>query len=70
MDCGAKSFQKTDELKEHKPPLQNGTLTVGAVLKAESDEEVKKVINDWAKEIWNTWEAYHETIRSLALVYT
>lgn len=42
------------------PPESLGNITVVDVAKATHVEEHEKLVQDWAKSVWNAWSEYHK----------
>ncbi len=45
------------------PPQSMGAMTAADVIRANSVEEHKAVVRDWARSAWEAWSMHHNTIR-------
>jgi hypothetical protein len=45
------------------PPQPNGAMTVADVLTAMSAEDHRRLVGDWATDVWATWHVHHELVR-------
>lgn len=45
------------------PPIPNGQMTVLDVVKARDFSEHQKLVDKWARDVWNAWSAYHHIVR-------
>jgi hypothetical protein len=45
------------------PPRPLGRLTVLDVLAAESPDESRRLVHEWADSVWQAWAPHHEAIR-------
>lgn len=59
------------KLKEYKgvfewltPPNSLGSTTVVDVVKAENSKEHEKIVLEWAKDVWQTWNKHHSKIET------
>jgi hypothetical protein len=46
------------------PPQRNGTITVADVLVATSNDEHRRLVDEWAAGVWAAWRVHHELVRS------
>lgn len=46
------------------PPASLGDFTTADVAKAESADEHKAAVREWAKVVWEAWTPHHDTIRA------
>lgn len=51
------------------PPLERGPLTVFDIAMASSAEAHMHKSQDWARQLWNAWSAYHDPIAACAKQY-
>jgi hypothetical protein len=52
------------------PPSNFGSITAADVVKAESADEHKVLVQKWAKSSWDAWSLHHDTIRMWLPDYT
>jgi hypothetical protein len=45
------------------PPQSMGMVTAADVYRANSAEEHKAIVRDWARSVWEAWSMHHDTIR-------
>lgn len=45
------------------PPENMGSMTVADVVKAQSAEEHRDLVWEWARSVWQAWARHHETVR-------
>ena len=45
------------------PPVSMGGLTVVDVAGADSDDDLERLIGEWARSAWDAWSAHHKTVR-------
>jgi hypothetical protein len=48
------------------PPEPRGRITVADVLLSREPAEHERVVRAWARDVWETWQAHHSTIRRWA----
>lgn len=48
------------------PPAPRGKLTVLDVRAVETPEEHARRVEEWARDVWNSWSAHHQTVRAWA----
>jgi hypothetical protein len=46
------------------PPRPNGSLTVADVAQAATAAEHLRLVNAWARGIWDAWQPHHATVRN------
>ena len=51
------------------PPQPNGQITVIDVVHATNFEAHRKLVEQWATDVWAAWASYHDTIRQRATQY-
>ncbi|MDX2270884.1 MAG: DUF5946 family protein [Cyanobacteriota bacterium] len=45
------------------PPAPNGRMTVLDIVKARDFPEHQKLVDQWARNVWNAWSAYHHVVQ-------
>lgn len=45
------------------PPQSFGPITAADVYRANSEEEHKAIVRDWAQSAWDAWSMHHDIIR-------
>jgi hypothetical protein len=45
------------------PPSPNGTLTIADVASATSSGKHLRIVEEWARDVWDAWRAHHCTVR-------
>ena len=53
------TLKKEPKFEWLEPPVPNGQKTVIDVLKATNQEEHKKQVREWSKDVWNCWNSKH-----------
>ncbi len=48
------------------PPASRGKLTVLDVHRAETPDEHAQRVEEWARDVWHSWSAHHQTVRAWA----
>jgi len=56
----------SDQFVWLEPPQRNGTITVANLLPATDLTALRRLSNEWAYSIWNSWHAHHPAIREWA----
>ena len=46
------------------PPPQHDLMTVADVLAARDADEHRRLVTEWARQVWLAWSAHHATIRA------
>lgn len=59
-------LQFADVLTWLDPPVPNGSMTVNDVVIAQNFEEHKRLVNAWARDVWEAWTPHHARIKELA----
>ncbi len=47
------------------PPIPNGQMTVVDVAAAQNLAEHKRLVEEWARDVWAAWSAYHNLVRAI-----
>jgi len=55
-----------DKLTWLEPPNPNGSMTVVDVVKAQNLQEHRRLVDEWARDVWTAWRNHHALIRRLA----
>jgi hypothetical protein len=58
-----------DTLSWLEPPNPNGSRTVVDVVKAHNLEDHRRLVEEWARDVWTAWRNHHALIRRLADQY-
>jgi hypothetical protein len=45
------------------PPVSMGRLTVVDVVGADSDNDLDRLVGEWARSAWDAWSTHHKTVR-------
>ena len=45
------------------PPRPNGTMTVSDVARAQDAAEHLRLVDAWARNVWNAWRPHHSIVR-------
>ena len=48
------------------PPASLGPMTASDIDQAASTEEHRRLVRQWAGQMWNRWSAHHDTVRRWA----
>ena len=48
------------------PPNPNGTITVVDVVKVKNVDEHQRIVEKWAKDVWDSWQVHHHRIVKLS----
>ncbi len=63
-----KASRHSSKFKWLTPPSKNGSLTILDVNQAKNFEDHKKLVRDWAQDVWQSWRAHHDVIKKLAQI--
>jgi hypothetical protein len=58
--------KNADKLTWLEPPDPNGSMTVAEVVKAQNLEDHRRLVDAWAKDVWEAWAKHHSKIKRLA----
>ncbi|MCL5738315.1 MAG: DUF5946 family protein [Bacteroidetes bacterium] len=64
-----KVLEHVSEFVWLEPPVPNGQMTVLDVVKAVDFSEHQKLVEKWARDVWNAWSVYHYIVQSFVSKY-
>jgi hypothetical protein len=59
----AQVFEHPPSFRRLEPPVPNGTITVSDVISARNPDEHARLVEQWARSVWNAWAPDHAAVQ-------